>query len=87
MDVVEAWSAIRAGRDIPANNPLLREPESEILRAVAAGNVLEALLLLGGRQQVAGAQKLIGVRNKLAEAVRQIDALFGEEGSPQSAGS
>lgn len=49
--------------------------------------VLEALLLLGGRQRIAGEQKLIGVRNKLAEAVRQIDALIGEEGSAQSAGS
>lgn len=50
-------------------------------------HVLEAMLLLGGRQRVAGAQKLIGVRNKLAETVQQIDALIGEEGSPQTAGS
>ena len=50
-------------------------------------SVLEALLLRGGRQRVAGAPKLIGVRNKLAETVQQIDALIGEEGSPEAAGS
>jgi hypothetical protein len=41
--------------------------------------VLDVLLILGGRQRVAGAQKLIGLRNKLAETIQQIDALISEE--------
>lgn len=45
-------------------------------------HVLEALLVLGGRPRVAGAQKLIGVRNKLVQTVEQIDALIGEEEEP-----
>jgi hypothetical protein len=42
-------------------------------------HVLDVLLVLSGRQRIAGAQKLIGVRNKLAETVEQIDALIGDE--------
>ncbi len=44
--------------------------------------VLEVMLVLAARQQIAGAQKLIGVRNKLAETVEQIDALIGGEAAP-----
>ncbi len=44
--------------------------------------VLEVLLVLAGRQQIAGAQKLVSVRNKLAETVEQIDALIGGEAAP-----
>jgi hypothetical protein len=39
--------------------------------------VLEILLLLAGRQQIAAAKKLVDVRNKLTETVRQIDELMG----------
>ena len=41
-------------------------------------DVLEVLLLLAGRQHIVAAQKLVGVRNKLAETVEQIDTLMGE---------
>ena len=41
-------------------------------------NVLEVFLLLAGRHQIVAAQKLVDVRNKLAETVDQIDALMGE---------
>ena len=41
-------------------------------------DVLEVLLLLAGRQQIVAAQKLVDVRNKLAETVEQIDALMRE---------
>ena len=41
-----------------------------------SGPVLEVVLILGRRQEVAVAQKLLDVRNKLAEAVEQIDALL-----------
>jgi hypothetical protein len=40
--------------------------------------VLEVLLLLAGRQQLAAAKKLLDVRNKLMETVRQIDELMNE---------
>src|SRR5262249_12937092 len=40
--------------------------------------VLEALLFLAGRQQIAAAKKLIEMRNILAEAVERIDELMGE---------
>jgi hypothetical protein len=35
-------------------------------------------LILAGRQQIVAAQKLVDVRNKLAETVEQIDTLMGE---------
>jgi hypothetical protein len=41
-------------------------------------DVLEVLLILAGRQPTVAAQKLVDVRNKLAETVEQIDALMGE---------
>jgi len=41
-------------------------------------DVLEVLLILAGRQRIVAAQKLVDVRNKLAETVEQIDALMGE---------
>ena len=41
-------------------------------------NVLEVLLFLAGRHQIVAAQKLVEVRNKLAETVEQVDALMGE---------
>jgi hypothetical protein len=37
------------------------------------------LLILAGRRRTVAAQNLVGVRNKLAETVEQIDALLGEE--------
>jgi hypothetical protein len=40
--------------------------------------VLETLLLLADRPQIAAAKKVIEARNKLAQAVRQIDELMGE---------
>lgn len=33
----------------------------------------------GGRRQAAGLQKLIGVRDKLAETAQQIDAIIDED--------
>src|ERR1700688_3129078 len=43
-------------------------------------DVLEVLLLLSGRQQIATAKKVVEARNKLAETVRQIDELIDEAG-------
>ena len=40
--------------------------------------VLDVLLLMAGRQQVAAANKLVDVRNKLAETIQQVDELMGE---------
>jgi hypothetical protein len=40
--------------------------------------VLEVLLVLAGRQQIAAAQRLLDVRNKLAETVELVDTLMGE---------
>ena len=40
--------------------------------------VLEVLLVLAGRQQIAAAKKVVDVRNKLAEAVERIDELMGD---------
>ena len=45
--------------------------------------VLDVLLLLAGRQQVAAAKKLVDVRNKLAETIQQVDELMGE-GRPKA---
>ena len=39
-------------------------------------DVLEVLLTLAGRQQTVAVQRLVDVRNKLAETVEQIDALM-----------
>jgi hypothetical protein len=41
-------------------------------------DVLQVLLILAGRQQIVATQKLINARNRLAETVKQIDALMGE---------
>jgi hypothetical protein len=38
--------------------------------------VLQVLLVLGGRQRLAGAERLVGLRDKLAEAIEQFDALI-----------
>jgi len=38
-------------------------------------DVLTVLLILAGRQQVVAAQRLIDLRNKLAETVEQVDTL------------
>jgi len=40
--------------------------------------VLSVLLILAGRQQVVAAQRLVDVRNKLAEMLEQVDAIMGE---------
>jgi hypothetical protein len=40
--------------------------------------VLEILLVLAGRQQIAAAKKVVDVRNKLAETVERIDELMGD---------
>jgi hypothetical protein len=40
--------------------------------------VLEVLLVLAGRQHIAAAQRLLDVRNKLAETVELVDTLMGE---------
>jgi hypothetical protein len=41
-------------------------------------DVLAILLILAGRRQVLAAQRLIDVRNRLAETIQQIDAMMGE---------
>jgi hypothetical protein len=41
-------------------------------------DVLTVLLILAGRPQTAAVQRLVDVRNKLAETVEQIDTLMGE---------
>src|SRR5436190_8303826 len=41
--------------------------------------VLQILLLLAGRKQVAVAKRLIDVRKRLIETVRQVDELLDEE--------
>ena len=41
--------------------------------------VLEVLLLLAGRQQIAVSKKLVDARNRLAETLKQIDLLMGCE--------
>ena len=41
-------------------------------------DVLEVLLIMAGRQPIMAAQKLVNVRNKLAETVDQIDTLMEE---------
>jgi len=46
-------------------------------------DVLEVLLHLAGRQQIATAKNLVDARNKLAETVRQIDELMAEAGGAQ----
>ena len=45
-------------------------------------DVLTVMLILAGRQQVVAAQRLVDVRNKLAETVEQVDTILGE-GNPQ----
>ena len=46
-------------------------------------DVMTVLLILAGRQQVLAAQRLIGLRNKMAETVEQVDAILGEGTSTQ----
>jgi len=40
--------------------------------------VLDVILLMAERQQIAAAKKLVDVRNKLAETIQQVDELMGE---------
>ena len=44
-------------------------------------DVLEALLILAGRQQIVAVQKLVEMRNKLAETVEEFDQLMGDANS------
>ncbi len=48
--------------------------------------VLDVLLLMAGRQQIAAAKKLVDVRNKLAETIQQVDELMSE-GKPRGEGA
>ena len=41
-------------------------------------DVLAILLILAGRRQVMATQRLVDVRNKLAETIRQVDAVMEE---------
>lgn len=41
--------------------------------------VLDVILRMAGRQQIAATKKLVDVRNKLVETVEQIDELMGDE--------
>ena len=42
-------------------------------------DVLAVLLILAGRQQVVTAQRLVDVRNKLAETIEQVDAMMQDD--------
>jgi hypothetical protein len=44
--------------------------------------VLDVLLLMAGRRQIAAANKLLDARDKLAETIKQVDELMGER-SPE----
>jgi hypothetical protein len=46
-------------------------------------DVLAVLLILAGRQQVVAVQKLVDVRNKLAETIEQVDAMMQEDNRGQ----
>lgn len=41
-------------------------------------DVLAVLLILAGRRQVMAAQRLVDVRNRLAETIQQVDTMMGE---------
>ena len=41
-------------------------------------DVLAVLLVIAGRRQVMAAQRLVDVRNKLAETIQQVDTMMGE---------
>ena len=62
-----------AGLAAPTANILL-----DLIRN--SDEVLDAVLLIAARQQVAAANKLVDVRNKLAETIQQVDELMGEGG-------
>ena len=49
-----------------------------------SGPVLQVLLILGGRPEVAVAHKLLDVRNKLSESVAQIDLFLATRESEQN---
>jgi hypothetical protein len=66
---VKNWLAGRSG---PSGQHLV-----DLIRH--SDDVLAVLLILAGRRRTVAAQNLVGVRNKLAETVEQIDALLGEE--------
>jgi hypothetical protein len=42
-------------------------------------DVLTVLLILAGRQQLVAAQRLVDVRNKLVETIKQVDAMMLED--------
>jgi hypothetical protein len=42
-------------------------------------DVLQVLLILDGRQQTVAVQRLVDLRNKLAEMVEHIDISMGED--------
>jgi hypothetical protein len=44
-------------------------------------DVLEALLILAGRRQIVAVQKVVEMRNKLAETVEEFDQLMGDANS------
>jgi len=46
-------------------------------------DVLAVLLILAGRQHVVAVQKLVDVRNKLAETIEQVDAMMQEDNRGQ----
>jgi hypothetical protein len=45
--------------------------------------VLAVLLILAERQQLVAAQRLVDVRNKLAETIKQVDAMMLENNAPE----
>ena len=55
--------------------PMIGEMVSSTLLTL----VVKVLLVLGGRQQVVAAKRLVGIRDKLAETLQQVDALIVED--------
>jgi hypothetical protein len=69
---VKNWLAGKSG---PSGDHLVRLiSQSE--------TVLQVLLILGGRQRVAAAERLTGLRDKLAETLQQVDVLIAEDCNP-----
>lgn len=65
---VKNWLAGSSGPSGQHLIELIRNSES----------VLAVLLVLAGRRQVMAVQRLVDVRNKLAETIQQVDAMMGE---------
>ncbi|MBX9845199.1 MAG: hypothetical protein K2Z80_25645 [Xanthobacteraceae bacterium] len=66
---VKNWLAAKSG---PSGEHLV-----ELIRR--SEYVLHALLVIGGRPQVAASQSLVALKHQLAKAIEQIDALIADD--------